>query len=132
MKLKNVYLITTRDEFEFPVASFSDIKDLSDYTGYHVSSLQSLISRGSSIDLRGKRYSLKKVILDIVSEDDSFPGANYAVSADYRCGEFYQEYKTIEEATACAFALINKKCFNVRVVGLHTNLLHFSFMDCDA
>ena len=132
MKLKNVYLITTRDEFEFPVASFSDIRDLSDYTGYQVSSLQSLISRGSSIDLRGKRYSLKKVILDIDSEDDSFPGAKYAVSADYRCGEFYQEYKTIEEAIACGFALINKKCFNVRVVDLHTNLINFSFLDCDA
>ena len=132
MKLKNIYLITTPDEFEFPIAFFTGIKELAHYTCYKVESVYSLISRGSCIDLRGKRCKLKKVILDIDSEDDSFPGANYYVSAQYRTGEFYQEYKTIEEAKACAFALVNKKCFNVRVVDLHTNLIHFSFLDCDA
>lgn len=57
------------DSRELPLAYFDNYLQLSSYTGRSRDELQASVCKGAGLILGGKRYILKKVLLDVNNEE---------------------------------------------------------------
>ena len=118
MNLKKVYLIVLADKYELPIACFDNLIKVSNYLGKNLLSTRVMISRNSI-----KFRTGYKIIPTIIDRDDEEEDPKFIVTAKYKSGEFFGEYKTYETAKECAFKLSRMKCKVIDIREKATNHL---------
>ena len=127
MKLKHFYVIYENFGVGLPVATFDSINSISLFFNLPVRYIRKACRENYSLGFKSKYYKIYNVLVDIDADDDEISDADFTVTAEYNHGNFYQDYRTFEEAKQCAFLLIKKRCGNVEIYQKSTGLLRFSF-----